>query len=394
MEKHTAQCPEVQENLSAFVDGEVTKSERTLVETHLTECGVCRDKLSETMRLIGAVAALPRVEAGPGYLRALKARMQEPESLADRLLEMLTGRGATAGLGFALGAAACFMLVVGNQAPAPAPAADGTVEVALSRPAPSAPVAPAPTMTLANLTPSANTAGAPVPAAPVVVAPVPAKSLAALPPLPAPPVLAPGPRRPALPSDRELETIRLDLGTTTTVASRPSTSRAVAPMTGSGLPSETVAARPTEPSRTQPFPADVGRVPAAPEPVAEPATRVAELAGALPAGTPLLEGADAEKAQPGDFGHQLQVIVTRPAAFLAELSVVVNKTAGLRLNRVLILDQPALQVELTGDTAAALDTLKDELNHLRSVKAVAATTTEKSASRAAILISLSTPIAR
>src|SRR5688500_11569272 len=91
-------CPEVQDNLSAYVDGEVTKSERLMVEGHLAECSACREKLSETMRVIAAVASLPRFEASPAYMRELRARLDRPDSLAERLAELFEDRRAVSGL--------------------------------------------------------------------------------------------------------------------------------------------------------------------------------------------------------------------------------------------------------------------------------------------------------
>lgn len=420
--KQLAHCPEIQGNLSAYVDGEVTKSERGMVEAHLTECGACRDKLAETMRLIGAVAALPRVEAGPGYLQALHARMEEPESLADRLVELLTGRGATAGLGFALGAAACFMLMLNSGQPAAAPAAsgDGTVEVAMGgRPqtpavTPIAPVAEERTLVAraTSVTPSTNMAGAPVTdrvaVSPVTVAsaPAPRVNLAAVTPLPAPPILAPGTVRSGnIPSDAELEGLKLDNGASSTVAAVPSHVHAlgklaaVKPLVDRGIP-DSVAARPMklDPETARPggntyvtpseAVADPARAP-------EAATRFAELAAALPGGTALLDGDTAEQAASTTLqGHQLQLMVSRPARFLADLTSVVSKTKGAHLERVLVLGQPALQVELRFDDATAVVWFKEELNHLASVKAIAATTTDKNAQRATILIPLSSPIAK
>ena len=39
-------CQEVNELCGAYLDGEVTPSERTLVRTHLAGCDVCREKLA------------------------------------------------------------------------------------------------------------------------------------------------------------------------------------------------------------------------------------------------------------------------------------------------------------------------------------------------------------
>jgi len=55
----TAHCEEIRHNLSAFVDGELTKSERSIVDGHLRECGGCRDRLPGVLRTGALGCGLP-----------------------------------------------------------------------------------------------------------------------------------------------------------------------------------------------------------------------------------------------------------------------------------------------------------------------------------------------
>jgi len=58
------------EQLSAYLDGELSEEERRRVEVHLGTCGVCRADVEELRWVVGLVRALPEVEVPrPFYVR-------------------------------------------------------------------------------------------------------------------------------------------------------------------------------------------------------------------------------------------------------------------------------------------------------------------------------------
>ena len=62
-------CADVTENLSAWLDGELTAAEQEEIRVHLETCARCRSDLEALRRTIGAVAGLPG-ESAPTDLRA------------------------------------------------------------------------------------------------------------------------------------------------------------------------------------------------------------------------------------------------------------------------------------------------------------------------------------
>ncbi|OHB74161.1 MAG: hypothetical protein A2Z34_03845 [Planctomycetes bacterium RBG_16_59_8] len=65
------ECREIQEKISANMDGELAEGERGTVTRHLQECPVCR-RLEEELRGIAAeIAALPRRKAPPSIAQAV-----------------------------------------------------------------------------------------------------------------------------------------------------------------------------------------------------------------------------------------------------------------------------------------------------------------------------------
>ena len=53
-------CEETQKNLSPYVDGQLARDSRAIVEVHLDGCPVCRHHLSETRSLVRRLAILER----------------------------------------------------------------------------------------------------------------------------------------------------------------------------------------------------------------------------------------------------------------------------------------------------------------------------------------------
>ena len=55
-------CRKIQQELSAYLDGELTSSLRAEVEAHLLSCARCQQELLEMKMLATGVAALPNVK--------------------------------------------------------------------------------------------------------------------------------------------------------------------------------------------------------------------------------------------------------------------------------------------------------------------------------------------
>jgi hypothetical protein len=106
-----AHCEEIRQNISAFVDGELTKSERSIVEGHLRECGGCRDRLAELSRVVSMVSALPQANVGPDFLAQVRARTLRAPSIWDRIMEGLSQQAALSGISMSLASAVCVVVL-------------------------------------------------------------------------------------------------------------------------------------------------------------------------------------------------------------------------------------------------------------------------------------------
>jgi hypothetical protein len=72
-------CRQIENELSAFVDGELTDAVRAEVQAHLAGCERCRRRLAELERLSDGVARLPRLEATPRFVLVLFRRLRAGE---------------------------------------------------------------------------------------------------------------------------------------------------------------------------------------------------------------------------------------------------------------------------------------------------------------------------
>lgn len=174
-----------EEQLSAYLDGELPAEERAVVEAHLRTCGACARALAE-MRAIDAASRILPVEAPEGYFDALpgrvRRRVQAGRTTAPR--RALWAVAAAAVL------AAVVTPVVLRRAPAPAAQ---PVPLEDSVPPATLPAAPAPPATSqpavkAEAAPERGFAEPKRPAPPAAepppaAAPVPAATAAPTPPL-------------------------------------------------------------------------------------------------------------------------------------------------------------------------------------------------------------------
>jgi hypothetical protein len=76
-------CQDIQPELSAYLDGELTPPQRAEIEAHLASCPRCQEELAELKTLVAGVAALPKLEPAPQFLAEVRrkiARGDKPES--------------------------------------------------------------------------------------------------------------------------------------------------------------------------------------------------------------------------------------------------------------------------------------------------------------------------
>lgn len=67
---------EIRRNLSAYLDNELNREERNLVEAHLAECPSCRKALQELARTIETLRSLPQEEPPPWLTARIMARVR------------------------------------------------------------------------------------------------------------------------------------------------------------------------------------------------------------------------------------------------------------------------------------------------------------------------------
>ena len=77
-------CPQIQTELSAYVDGELPPSIRAEVEAHIEGCAACRKRLAELRKLAEGVAALPKLQPAPQFLAAVRRKIARGETPEQR----------------------------------------------------------------------------------------------------------------------------------------------------------------------------------------------------------------------------------------------------------------------------------------------------------------------
>jgi Putative zinc-finger len=78
-------CRDIQEELSAYVDGELTPARRADIEAHVASCAPCRQKLAELKAVAAGVAALPKMQPATGFLADVRRKIEgaeKPEPVA------------------------------------------------------------------------------------------------------------------------------------------------------------------------------------------------------------------------------------------------------------------------------------------------------------------------
>ena len=76
-------CPQIQTELSAYVNGELPPAIRAEVEAHIAGCAACRKRLAELRKLTDGVAALPKLQPAPQFLAAVRRKIAHGETPAQ-----------------------------------------------------------------------------------------------------------------------------------------------------------------------------------------------------------------------------------------------------------------------------------------------------------------------
>jgi anti-sigma factor RsiW len=71
-------CPEVQDHLSAWLDGELALEVAAGVARHLESCAGCRRELAQLEALEQALGSLPEAALPPGLPEKVRARLPRP----------------------------------------------------------------------------------------------------------------------------------------------------------------------------------------------------------------------------------------------------------------------------------------------------------------------------
>ncbi|MFZ5650105.1 MAG: anti-sigma factor family protein [Bacillota bacterium] len=108
------QCHEIQESLSAYLDGMLDPSVTDSVDRHLKRCPVCRSEAEDLKMIVRLVRELPEVEPPAGFRTELRAKLDRVPAPAGKagLIQKIS-RGRWAGI---VALAASFLLVVGTAA--------------------------------------------------------------------------------------------------------------------------------------------------------------------------------------------------------------------------------------------------------------------------------------
>ncbi|MBN1550223.1 zf-HC2 domain-containing protein, partial [bacterium] len=69
-------CSKVQENLSAFLDNELTASDMTAIKAHLIRCSECRQERDRLEKIGSSLRSLPPLQVPPEFEYQLFARIK------------------------------------------------------------------------------------------------------------------------------------------------------------------------------------------------------------------------------------------------------------------------------------------------------------------------------
>jgi len=78
------------EQLSRYIEGELSPPEAQEVSRHLEQCGRCREQMESLRRMLATLGRLPDVAPSPGFLARVEERIASRRSLWHRLAEGLS----------------------------------------------------------------------------------------------------------------------------------------------------------------------------------------------------------------------------------------------------------------------------------------------------------------
>jgi hypothetical protein len=82
-------CKEIKNDLSAYVDGELTATHKAEIDAHLNGCSQCQARVAELRKLAEGVAALPQVQPAPQFLGDVKEKLRAGEPERGRWTDVL-----------------------------------------------------------------------------------------------------------------------------------------------------------------------------------------------------------------------------------------------------------------------------------------------------------------
>jgi Putative zinc-finger len=72
-------CKQIKNDLSAYVDGELTAAHKAEIDAHLNGCFQCQARVAELRKLAEGVAALPQIQPAPQFLGDVKEKLRAGE---------------------------------------------------------------------------------------------------------------------------------------------------------------------------------------------------------------------------------------------------------------------------------------------------------------------------
>jgi len=87
-------CKDLEELLSAYADGELSKTQREFIEEHLTGCADCRETLAEFEAAGRQISLLKKVSEGSDISEATLSKIKATEALPDKKLYLINHIGA------------------------------------------------------------------------------------------------------------------------------------------------------------------------------------------------------------------------------------------------------------------------------------------------------------
>ncbi|MBI3181440.1 MAG: zf-HC2 domain-containing protein [Myxococcales bacterium] len=106
---------EIEQDLTAFLDGELPELRAKQVEAHLPGCPSCAGTLSLIRRTVLQLAALPELSPSLALRRKVMARLDEPSGLTERLRALFRPAVLMPALGMAAAASVAVVLSVGPE---------------------------------------------------------------------------------------------------------------------------------------------------------------------------------------------------------------------------------------------------------------------------------------